>query len=64
MSYADRLKIPYCVLIGEDEMAAGVVAVKDMASGEQKLMSPAEAAAYIKEDMDRRANTAVIREVR
>ena len=63
MSYADKLQIPYCVLIGEDEMAAGVVAVKNMASGEQQLLTPAEAAKLIKEDMDRRAKIAVIKEI-
>ena len=32
---ADRLGIPYVLFLGEDEIAAGVVACKDMASGEQ-----------------------------
>ena len=63
MSYADKLQIPYCVLIGEDEMAAGVVAVKNMKSGEQQLLSPADAAKLIKEDMDCRAKNAVIKEI-
>ncbi len=63
MSYADKLQIPYCVLIGEDEMAAGVVAVKNMASGEQQLLTPAAAAKLIKEDMDRRVKNAVIKEI-
>ncbi|MDO4815127.1 MAG: histidine--tRNA ligase [Bacillota bacterium] len=63
MSYADKLQIPYCVLIGEDEMAAGVVAVKNMASGEQQLLTPAEAAKLIKEDMDCRNKIAVIKEI-
>ena len=35
MNYADKLGIPYVVFLGEDEIAAGVVACKDMASGEQ-----------------------------
>ena len=61
MSYADKLQIPYCVLIGEDEMAAGMVAVKNMKSGEQQLLSPADAAKLIKEDMDCRAKIAVIK---
>ncbi|MBQ4040234.1 MAG: histidine--tRNA ligase, partial [Oscillospiraceae bacterium] len=34
MSYADKLSIPYVVFIGEDEVNAGKVTVKDMASGE------------------------------
>lgn len=63
MSYADKLQIPYCVLIGEDEMAAGMVAVKNMKSGEQQLLTPADAAKLIKEDMDCRAKNAVIKEI-
>ena len=35
MSYADKLGIPYVIFLGEDEIAAGVVACKDMHSGEQ-----------------------------
>ena len=62
MSYADKLGIPYVVLIGEDEMAEGVVAVKDMLSGVQQKLSPEEAAAFIKNAMDERALAAVIKE--
>jgi len=62
MGYADKLSIPYCVLIGEDEIAAGVVAVKNMQSGEQVKLTPAEAAKMIKEDMDCRGKIAVIKE--
>jgi histidyl-tRNA synthetase len=36
MSYADKQGIPYVIFLGEDEINAGVVACKDMASGEQK----------------------------
>ncbi len=35
MSYADKLAIPYVVFLGEDEINAGVVACKDMVTGEQ-----------------------------
>ena len=35
MNYANNLGIPYVLFLGEDEIAAGVVACKDMASGEQ-----------------------------
>ena len=41
MNYADKLAIPYVVFLGDDEIAAGVVACKDMVSGEQtKLPFP------------------------
>ena len=61
MSYADKLAIPYVVLIGEDEMAAGVVAVKNMQSGQQVKLTPEEAASFIKEDITRRGEIAVIK---
>jgi histidyl-tRNA synthetase len=42
MTYADRLAVPYVLFLGEDEIAAGVVSCKDMATGEQ-VKEPAEA---------------------
>jgi len=62
MSYASKLGFPYTVLIGEDEMNEGVVALKDMASGEQVKVSPEAAAEIIKKAMDEKADAAVIRE--
>ena len=62
MSYASKLGFPYVVLIGEDEMAEGVVALKDMNSGEQVKLSPADAAGIIKKAMDAKADAAVIKE--
>ncbi len=47
MSYADKLGVPYAVLLGEDEIAEGKCSVKNMVSGEQVKLTPAEAAAYI-----------------
>ena len=43
MSYADKLGVPYVVFLGEDEIAQGKVSVKDMASGEQELLTIEEA---------------------
>ncbi len=34
--YADKLKIPYVVVIGEDELATNTANVKNMATGEEK----------------------------
>ena len=62
MSYADKLGIPYVILIGEDEIAENVVAVKNMQSGQQEKLSFSDAAALIKKDMDERALAAVIKE--
>ncbi len=47
MSYADKLGVPYAVLLGEDELSQGKCAVKDMRSGEQVLLTPEEAASHI-----------------
>ena len=47
MSYADKLGVPYAVLLGEDEIAEGKCSVKDMRSGEQVKLTPAEAAEHI-----------------
>ena len=51
MTYANKLGVPYAVLLGEDEIAEGVCSVKNMATGEQVKLTPADAAAYIKEGL-------------
>ena len=48
MAYADKLGVPFAVLLGEDELAAGKCSVKNMRTGEQVTVTPAEAAAHIK----------------
>ena len=47
VSYADKLGIPYVVFLGEDEIAAGKVTVKDMHTGEQETLEPRMAAEKI-----------------
>ena len=47
MSYADKLGVPFAVLLGEDEIAQGKCSVKNMSTGEQITVTPAEAAAHI-----------------
>ena len=47
ISYADKLAIPYAIFLGEDEIKSGVCAVKDLVTGEQVKLSPAEAIAHI-----------------
>ena len=51
MAYADKLKVPYAVLLGEDEIAEGKCSVKNMKTGEQLKLTPAEAAAHILAEM-------------
>lgn len=36
--YADRLNIPYVLVIGEDEIKTGMYTIKDMANGTQEQM--------------------------
>ena len=62
MNYADKIGVPYVVFLGEDEIAEGVLSVKDMRSGEQRKLSVSEAAALIRADMSARASAALIRE--
>ena len=47
MSYADKLGVPFAVLLGEDELAQGKCAVKDMRTGTQLLLTAQEAADHI-----------------
>jgi histidyl-tRNA synthetase len=47
LSYADKLSIPYAVFLGEDEINAGVVAVKDLKTGEQVKLPADQAIAHI-----------------
>ena len=62
MGYADKLGIPYAVLLGEDEIAAGQCSVKDLSTGEQVTVTAEEATARILEGMARRNAGALILE--
>ena len=42
MSYANAKQIPFVVLAGESEIAAGKITLKNMETGEQQLLTPAE----------------------
>ena len=48
MAYANKLEVHFAVLLGEDEIAEGMCSVKNMKTGEQVKLTPAEAAVYIK----------------
>lgn len=39
LNYANSLSIPYCILIGENELEENKVTLKDMKSGEQEMIS-------------------------
>ena len=62
MNYANKLGIPFVVFLGEDEIAAGKVSVKDMNSGEQGTVSLNEAADFIKTAVDIRNAKPIIQE--
>lgn len=42
MSYANAQHVPYVALIGENEINEGKVTLKDMSTGEQMLLTPAQ----------------------
>ena len=48
MAYANKLGVPFAVLLGEDEIAENVCSVKNMVTGEQVKLPVTEAAAHIK----------------
>ena len=62
MSYADKLGVPYILLLGEDEITQGKVSLKNMATGEQQLLTTEETAGIIRGLLGRDAADAPIRE--
>ena len=49
MKYADGKGIPYAVILGSDELEAGTVAVRNLASREQQVIPREQLVEYIKE---------------
>ena len=62
LSYADKLSIPYAAFLGEDEIAQGKVTVKDLTTGGQQTVTPAEAVALVQAGLAARACGAPIRD--
>ena len=61
MAYADKLGVPYCVFLGEDEIAAGTCSVKDMATGQQVTVTPEEAVALMEKGLaEKNAGTVIL----
>ena len=52
MTYADRLGVPFAVLLGEDELAQGKCSVKDMRTGQQLVLTAQEAADHIRATLE------------
>ena len=64
MSYADKLGVPFTALLGEDEIAQGKVSLKNMATGEQRLLDPDAAAKAVLDALEEGRNAAPIRELK
>ncbi len=47
MTYANATGVPFVAMVGESEMAEGKMALKNMTTGEQVTVTPAEAAAIV-----------------
>ncbi len=62
MNYADKIGVPFAVLIGDDEIAEGVLSVKDMRSGEQVKLAPDAAAKFISQKISEINSGSVIKE--
>ena len=62
MSYADKIGVPYAIFLGEDEINAGVVACKEMKTGEQTKLDPAATIARIKAGLAELEKGAIILE--
>ena len=51
IQYADKLHVPYVIFLGEDEVNSGVVALKDLRTGEQVTVPEGAAAETILADI-------------
>ena len=60
MAYANKLEVPFAILLGEDEIAEGMCSVKNMVSGEQVKLTPAEAAAHIKAELAKASGAVIL----
>jgi histidyl-tRNA synthetase len=43
LGYADSLKIPFALILGEDELKNGTITIKNMLTGEQRSVANEEA---------------------
>jgi histidyl-tRNA synthetase len=53
LGLADRLKARHAVILGDDELAAGVVTVKRLSDGSQRKLAEAELFSYLREERDK-----------
>ena len=62
MNYADKIGVPYVIFLGDDEITAGVVACKDMKTGEQTKLPFAETLDLIRSGLAEKNKGTVILE--
>ena len=62
IQYADKLGIPMVAFLGEDEIAAGAVSVKELATGEQQSVKLDELAAFVLEKLKKQGENTIILE--
>jgi histidyl-tRNA synthetase len=49
LKYASSRTIPFVIVVGDDERVSGVVALKNLQTGEQQMVPRAEAAALVRD---------------
>lgn len=62
VGYADKLGIPFVLFLGEDEIRAEMVTLKNLRTGQQELLPLSDAAAVVLREQSCRAAGAVIKE--
>ena len=60
IGYADKLSIPFAIFLGEDELAQQKVALKNLTTGEQQVISLEEAITTIKQSLSEKGSTTII----
>ena len=62
MSYADKIDVPFIILLGEDEITNEMLSVKNMKTGEQRMMTATQAAELIAQSVAEKNSIAPIRD--
>ncbi len=60
LSYADKLKVPFTIILGEDEIRQEMLTVKNMETGEQNTLSVSDAAVLIRTQIENINANAII----
>jgi len=60
MAYANKLEVPFAVLLGEDEIAENMCSVKDMRTGQQVKLTAQDAAQYIARTLEETGGAVIL----